>query len=171
MIVRLEQPARHELLLLDRERLAAHQARVGGPQEKDDHDDDVRERRLEDDGQQDGDEDAGQREGDVDQAHEQRVDPAAEEPREQADEGAGGAGKRDADDRHGERDARAVQQPAQRVPAVAVGAERMPGPGALEPHRRRESLAEGALERRARREPRGEEPDGGGVGGDRAHAE
>jgi hypothetical protein len=102
---------------------------------------------VNDDRQEHGDQDARERQRDVGQTHQERVDPAAEEPGQETDEAAGGTGERDADDRHHQRDPRAVQQAAQGVAPVPVGAEHVPGLGALEPDRWRQALPQRALQR------------------------
>src|SRR5262249_7143374 len=93
-----------------------------------------------------------QRERDVDEPHQHRLRPPAVEPREQADQAADGTGQRDPDHRDGQRDARSVDQSAQHVSSVAIGAEQVAGLPAFHADGRDQALAEGTLDRRARRE-------------------
>ncbi len=112
-----------EFALLDRQRLAAHDARHGQPFERADRDEEQIDVAAEDHHQDDDEQDVGQRIHDVDEAHHDRIEPAAEIAGDRAVEHADD----DRDDgrrqRDGKRHLRAVEHAGQQVAAVLVGAE------------------------------------------------
>ena len=116
---------RHEVLLLDAERLAAYLPREARPQQQRDHQDHVAEARLRDGDQHDRDEDGRQRQPDVGQPHEHGVGEAAAIAGDQAQQRAQRPRHPDGDERDDQRDLAAVDDPAQHVAAEAIGPQWM----------------------------------------------
>ena len=127
-----------ELLLAQGQDLAAHDARDVGPvDDRDDHDDDgeagldeaVEAALRAGAGRRQAEAEEQDREGQhhVDGARQQRVDPAAVEAGQQADDRADEDGDAGRDQGHLERDAGAVDRAREDVAAEAVDAERMLG--------------------------------------------
>ena len=121
-----------EFLLLDRQRLAAHDPRHGQPFHRADGDEQQEEVAVEDHHQDDDEEDEGQGIKHVDEAHHQFVDPAAEIARRGAIGDADQKADQRGDEADGERDARAVERAHQKVAADGIRAEPVRAAGVAE---------------------------------------
>ena len=115
----------HVLADAQRQRLTAHEPRGHEPRREADDEDQDRERRVEDHGQRDQQEEQRDREQHVDDPHHQRVDPAAEEAGDRAEQDADHRGDHRRCEPDLERHLAAVHEPAEDVEAGAVGAERV----------------------------------------------
>ena len=106
------------------QRRAAHGARVVGPLHRDQRDDDLVDALAQDREQDQRDQDRRERQLDVDDAHDQRLDPAADIGRDQARPRCRWRARSPCSiDADAERDAQAVEDRRQHVAALVVGAE------------------------------------------------
>ena len=126
----------HEAALLERERLAAHDARIRDPPADAEHEDQVHEARPEDGEEGDAEQEHGKGELDLAEPHEEIVGPAAAVAGPEPD-----GHPQDRRHHHGgepdpQRDARAMEEPAQDIAAQGIGAEGMCPVPAVEPHGR-----------------------------------
>ena len=161
-VERAESPGRlHELAMLEGERLAADDARVGDPAAHHEHEHEVDLPRPEYREEGHPEEQNGKGELDVARAHEHIVEPAPVEAAEHAQGDPRRSRDDHGDESHDQGDARAIQETAQHVAAERVGAERMGGAAARAPHGRSQTLQQIVLERIGGRQHRGEEGGGG----------
>src|SRR5207245_10429408 len=136
----------HELLLLEREDLSAHEPRDREPRDETERDEDAEETarglvELSDEGEErslwlvqyraqvrdndDDEEQAWEGEEHVDGAHHERVDPAAEVARGEPERNTDHQHDEHVDERHRERDPAPVEEPAELIAAELVGPEEM----------------------------------------------
>ena len=116
---------RHEVALLDRQHLAADDAREPGPEEEAERNHERIHALAHGDGQQQREQDGREGEGRVHDAHQERVQLAADIAGEDAEHESDAAAYGERQPRHDETDACSVEQPGQQVPAENVGAEQI----------------------------------------------
>ena len=139
-------------------RLGAHRAHLGADEpgvgrgvDGGDDDHQVDGAGADDGGDGEGEDERRERLDDVEQAHRPLLEPAPDEPDDDADQRADDDGEEDGDDGDAEVDAGSAEQPAPHVDGVAVGAEEV---GTA---RRMQRSGGGDLLRSARRDQRGDE--------------
>ena len=147
---------RHEIHLLERERLRAHLTRVARPQQERDNGHGRRGARLEQDHEHEREQDQREREVDVHQPHNDVVPPPAEVAREQAQQRAYRPADRERRERNERRRPRPVDHPAQNVAPQPVGAERMAPFAAVRPRGGQKAVAQVAVYRIVGRDDLGE---------------